>query len=95
MSFNFLFNFWTTADENGSMKWNVAHDKISILYYSNDENVAGTNAFSVKQLFSKLMDFILGAGNFRLLCRCLILNIAIMIVLGKLSLFLEDGFFHF
>ena len=77
------------------MKWNVAHDKISILYYSNDENVAGTNAFSVKQLFSKLMDFILGAGNFPLLCRCLILNIAIMIVLGELSLFLEDGFFYF
>ena len=95
MSFNFLFNFWTTADENGSMKWNVAHDKISILYYSSDENVAGTNAFSVKQLFSKLMDFILGAGNFRLLCRCLILNTAIMIVLGELSLFLEDGFFYF
>ena len=33
MSFNFLFNFWTTADENGSMKWNVAHDKISILKF--------------------------------------------------------------
>ena len=39
MSFNFLVNYWTTADENGSMTWNVTHDKISILHYFNDENI--------------------------------------------------------
>ena len=32
MSFNFLFNFWTTVDEIGSMTWTVTNDKISILY---------------------------------------------------------------
>ena len=39
MSFNFLVDFWAEADENGSMTWNVKHDKISILYYFNDENI--------------------------------------------------------
>ena len=39
MSFNFLVDFWAEADENGSMTWNVMHDKISILYYFNDENI--------------------------------------------------------
>ena len=39
MSFNFLVNYWTTADENGSMTWNVTHDKISILHHFNDENI--------------------------------------------------------
>ena len=39
MSFNFLVDFWAEADENGSMTWNVTRDKISILYYFNDENI--------------------------------------------------------
>ena len=37
--FNFLVSFWTELDENGSMTWNVMCDKISILYYFNDENI--------------------------------------------------------
>ena len=39
MSFNFLVDLWAEADENGSMTWNVTRDKISILYYFNDENI--------------------------------------------------------
>ena len=39
MSFIFLVHFWNEADENGSMNWNVTRDKISILYYFNDENI--------------------------------------------------------
>ena len=37
LSFNFLVNFWNEADENDSMTWNVTRDKISLLYYFNDE----------------------------------------------------------
>ena len=39
MSFNFLVNFWNEADENGSMTQDVMRDKISILYYFNDEKI--------------------------------------------------------
>ena len=39
MSFNFLDNFWTTVDENGSMTWTVTDDEISILYHFSDENI--------------------------------------------------------
>ena len=39
MSSNFLVTFWTTADKNGNMTWNVTRDKISILWYFNDENI--------------------------------------------------------
>ena len=37
MSFNLLVNFWAKTDD--SMTWNVMRDKISILYYFNDENI--------------------------------------------------------
>ena len=39
MSFNYMVNFWTTEDENGSVIWTATQDKISILYYFNDENI--------------------------------------------------------
>ena len=39
MLFIFLVNVWTKADKNGSMTWNITRDKISILYYFNDENI--------------------------------------------------------
>ena len=39
MSFNFMVNFWTTVGENGGMTWTVTEDKISALYYFNDENL--------------------------------------------------------
>ena len=39
------------------------------------------------------MDFKLGARNFGLLCRCLILNTGIMIILRELSLLLKFFFF--
>ena len=52
MSFNFFVNFWTTADENGSMTWNVTHDKISILYYFSDENI------DLEQILSLLNKFV-------------------------------------
>ena len=39
MTYNFLVNFWTTVDENGSMTWTVTDDKISILYYFNNKNI--------------------------------------------------------
>ena len=51
MSFNFLVNFWTTADENGRMTWNVTHDKISILYSFIDENI------DLEQMISLLNNF--------------------------------------
>ena len=51
MSFNFFVNFWTTADENDSMAWNVTHDKSSILYYINDENI------DLEQMLSLLNNF--------------------------------------
>ena len=51
ISFNFLVNFWTTAYENASMAWNVAHDRISIFYYFNDENI------DLEQILSLLNNF--------------------------------------
>ena len=39
MTFNFLVNFWTTVDENGSMTWTVTDDKISISYYFNNKHI--------------------------------------------------------
>ena len=39
MAFNFLVTFWQAVDENGSMDWSVSEDKISILYYFNNENI--------------------------------------------------------
>ena len=47
MSFSFMVNFRTTVDENGSMTWTVTQDKISILYYSNNENINLENIFSL------------------------------------------------
>ena len=37
--FNFLVDFWRNTDENSSMAWAVYANKISILYYFNDENI--------------------------------------------------------
>ena len=37
--FNFLFDFWRSTDKNDSMTWTVYANKISILYYFNDENI--------------------------------------------------------
>ena len=51
LSFNFLVNFWTTADENGWMTWNVTYDKISLLYSFNDENI------DLEQMISLLNNF--------------------------------------
>ena len=36
---NFLAETWRSIDENGSMIWCVYHNKLSILYYFNDENI--------------------------------------------------------
>ena len=52
MSFNFMVNFWTTVDENGSMTWNVTQDKVSILYYFNDENIDLQNILSLLNDFA-------------------------------------------
>ena len=37
MSFNFVVNVWATVDENSSRIRAVTEDKISILYYFNDD----------------------------------------------------------
>ena len=52
MSFNFIVNFWTTVDENGSMSCTVTEDKISILYYFNDENIDLENILSLLNNFA-------------------------------------------
>ena len=36
---NLLFETRRSIEENGSMIWHVYHNKLSILYYFNDENV--------------------------------------------------------
>ena len=51
MSFNFMVNFWTTLDENGSMTWTVSKDKISTLYYFN-ENMDLENILSLLNNFA-------------------------------------------
>ena len=51
--FNFLVNFWKTIDENGSMMWIISENKISILYYFNDEN---TNLHKILVLLNSLGD---------------------------------------
>ena len=53
MSFNFMVNFWTTVDQNGSMTWSVTRDKISILYYFNDENINLENIRSLINTFAR------------------------------------------
>ena len=47
MFFNFMVNFWTTVDENGSISWTETQDKLSILYHSNDGNIDFENIFSI------------------------------------------------
>ena len=47
MFFNFMVNFWTTVDENGSMTWTETQDKLPILYHSNDGNIDFENIFSI------------------------------------------------
>lgn len=53
MSFNFMVNFWTTVDQNGSTTWSVTRDKISILYYFNDENINLENIRSLINTFAR------------------------------------------
>ena len=36
---DFLNKTWRSIDENGSMIWRVYPNKLSILYYFNDENI--------------------------------------------------------
>ena len=52
MPFNFMVNFWTMVDENGSITWTVTEDKISILYDFNDENIDLENSFSLLNNFA-------------------------------------------
>ena len=52
MPFNLMVNFWTMVDENGSIIWTVMEDKISILYYFNDENIDLENSFSLLNNFA-------------------------------------------
>ena len=47
MSFNFMVNFRTTVDVSGGMTWTVTQDKISILYYFNNENINLENILSL------------------------------------------------
>ena len=53
MSFNFVVNFWTTVDKNGSITWSVTRDKISILYYFNDEDINLENILSLLNTFAR------------------------------------------
>ena len=53
MSFNLSVNVWTEVDENGSMIWNVTCDKISILYYFDDENIDLEKMLFVLHEFAK------------------------------------------
>ena len=53
MSFNFMVNFWTTVDENGTMTWSVTRDKTSILYYFSDENINLENIVSLLNTFAR------------------------------------------
>ena len=52
MSFNPMVNFWATVDKNGSITWTVTKDKISILYYFNDENIDHENILSLLNNFA-------------------------------------------
>ena len=36
---NLFVDFWCTINKNGSMVWSIFNNKISILYYFNDENI--------------------------------------------------------
>ena len=56
MPFNFMVNFWTTVDENGTMTWTVNEDKISTLYYFNDENMDLENILSLLIISLSPMD---------------------------------------
>ena len=53
MFFNFMVNFWTTVDKNGSITWSVTRDKISILYYFNDEDINLENILSLLNTFAR------------------------------------------
>ena len=53
LSFNFLVNLWTTVDKNGSMTWTVTKNKISILYYFNDETTDLENILSLLNTFAR------------------------------------------
>ena len=50
MSFNFMVNFWTMLDQNGSMTWTMTQDKISISYYFNHEIIDLTHTISMIKL---------------------------------------------
>ena len=42
-----MVNVWATVDENSSRTRAVTEDKISILYYFNDENIDLENTLSI------------------------------------------------
>ena len=46
-AFNFILNFWRTMDESGSMTWTISNNKISILYYFNDESIDLEESFNL------------------------------------------------
>ena len=52
MSIDFFVGFWTNVDENGCMNWRVTRNKISILYYFNDENTDLEKNFSILNCFA-------------------------------------------
>ena len=52
MSINFFFGFWTNVDENGCMTWRVTRNKISILYYFNDEKTDLEKILSILNCFA-------------------------------------------
>ena len=51
--FNFLVDFWRTIDKNGSMTQAVYANKISILYYFNNENINLEYILSVLNIFAR------------------------------------------
>ena len=91
--FNYMVNFWTTVDENGSMIWNVTQEKISILYYFNDKNIDLQNILFLISV--ELMALTLRVGNFVLQCRFRIPNIGIMIISKELNSSVKNDFCFF
>ena len=51
--FNHLVDFWRTIDENGNKTWAVYVNRISILYYFNDENIKLECIISVLKQFAR------------------------------------------
>ena len=83
-AFDYLFNFWRTIDENGSMTWTISDNHISILYCFNDENLHLQKNLDIFNSYAS--GFGLAQRGWKLLFKMQVSNSETEIILTELNL---------